>query len=304
VSIEKRKKQTDCRYASGSGDWRIIMKDFDSSLFAKLPHIALFALLLFATPVFAHSPIFMMAPEAPGKGAFDIHASYDRSKQGGNSVEEFETELTYGLTRDFAVGFSMPFGKEKKLQPNGVYATESETGNPELFTQYRFYNRDVIGAKYSAALRLSGKAPVGDTNIASTKPAYMAGLAYGMESLKWYYTMDTRYLYNVDDGGNKSGDKVFADFAVGIRPTLRGLEETDIVYFLEFNYMQEQKASAFGVATPNSGGDFFFISPEVLISPSNRLMVRGGFQIPVYQNINGVQESKDYTFRILIERRY
>lgn len=255
-------------------------------------------------PAFAHAPIFMMAPEAPGKGAFDIHTNIEHSKQGGERSTRVEQEFTFGLSRDLALGFAVPLARREYAAEGTEQASVTGIDNPKFFGQWRFWDKDVLGAKYSSALRLSGTSPIGDKNIARDKPSFLAGLAYGMESLKWYYTFDARYLLNLEDDGAKPGDRFFADAAVGLRPHLAGLEETDIVLFLEFNFLNELKARFNGGDNPDSGGNYFFISPEILISPSNRLMIRGGVQIPVYQDLNGAQEPKDFTFKITMEARF
>jgi len=267
----------------------------------------LIVLLLIAVinkPAFAHAPIFMMAPEAPGKGAFDLHTNIEHSRQGGQRRTEVEQEFTFGLSRDFSIGFGVPLSREEYTPEGDGQAAVTGIDNPNFFGQWRFWDKDVLGAKYSSALRLSGTAPIGDKKIARNQSSYLAGLAFGKESLKWYYTFDARYLRNIEDDGAKPGDRFFADAAVGLRPHLAKLEETDIVLYMEFNYMNELKSRFNGGDNPDSGGNYFFISPEVLISPSNRLMIRGGFQIPVYQDSNGVQEPKDFTFKITTEARF
>lgn len=255
-------------------------------------------------PAFSHAPVFMMAPEAPGKGAFDLHTDIEHARQGDERHTEVEQEFTYGINRDFALGFAVPLAREEHAPESGEQTSATGIDNPEIFGQWRFWDKDILGAKYSSALRLSGTAPIGDKNIARDKPSFMAGLAYGMESLKWYYTFDTRYLLHIEDDGAKPGDRFFADAAVGLRPHLGGLEETDVVLFVELNFMNELKARSNSRSNPDSGGSYLFISPEVLISPTNRLMIRSGVQIPVYQDLNGTQEPKDFTFRIVIETRY
>ncbi len=274
-------------------------------LLRKIAILITFALVaVINEPAFAHAPIFMMAPEAPGKGAFDLHTNIEHNKQGGKRRTRVEQEFTFGLSRDFSLGFAIPLERQEYTAQGAQQTSVTGVDNPKFFGQWRFWDKDVLGAKYSSALRLSATAPVGDKNIARDKSSFLAGLAYGMESLKWYYTFDARYLNNLEDNGSKPGDRFFADAAVGLRPHLAGLEETDIVLYLEFNYMNELKTRLNGGDNPDSGGDYFFISPEILISPSNRLMIRGGFLIPVYQDLNGVQQPKDSTFKITMEARF
>ena len=266
--------------------------------------IALLFTVLSGSGAIAHAPVFMMAPEVPGKSAFDLHTGITHSRQGDNRHTELEQEFTYGLTRNFAAGLSIPLAREERAQAGGEQTASTGIDNPRFFGQWKFWDKDALGAKQSAALRLAATLPVGDKIIARKKPDFMAGAAYGMESLKWYYMLDVRYLHRVEDSGDKPGDRFFADVAVGLRPRLGKLEETDTVLFLELNYMNEARAKSGGAENPDSGGTFFYISPEVLISPSNRLMIRGGVQIPIYQSLNGTREPDDFTFKLVIESRY
>ncbi|VAX15904.1 hypothetical protein MNBD_NITROSPINAE02-1281 [hydrothermal vent metagenome] len=271
---------------------------------ARLKLIFVSLLFCWSGEAFAHAPVFMMAPEAPGKGAFDLHTSLSSGGRGNTRETSADLEFTYGITRDFVVGFAVPFARRESFEEGEGERAVEGIDNPDMFLQWRFWDRDSLGAKHSSAVRLAGTAPAGVSDVARNEPTYMAGWAFGMESLKWYYTLDTRYQYNVEDDKGRPGDRFFADIAIGLRPHLGGLEDTDIVYFMELNYMNEKNSEFDGANNPDSGGEYMFISPEVLISPSNRLMIRTGAQIPVYQDINGIQGPKDITYKLVVELRY
>lgn len=258
-----------------------------------------------ALPGEAHEPLFMISPEAPGKGAFDMHTEITHERQGDEREFELEQEFTYGLTRDLAVGFTVPFVREEAITPGGQ-TTENGLGDPTLRFKWRFWDKDLPGAKYAVAAMMQSTLPIGEGNgrLGRDKPSLAAGLTHGREGLHWYYVMDARYLYHVEDGDTKPGDRLHLDVAYGLRPVLRGLEETDIVYFFELNYLHERKAEINGLGNPDSGGDFLFFSPEVLVAPTNRIMLRGGVQIPVLQSLNGRQEPKDLVLRLALEFRF
>lgn len=267
--------------------------------------IALFIWFLTPKSALAHEPIFMVSPEAPGKGAFDVHTGIQSTKRGNEREFEWEQELTYGLTRDLAVNLSVPFVREEGISSQGQNV-ENGLGNPSVKIKWRFWDKDLPGIKYSASTILQSTIPVGrgDGRLGRNKPDILAGLAHGREGLYWYYFVDTRYLYRVEDGNTKPGDKLYFDAAYGLRPVLRGLDETDIVLFFELNYLHEYRAELNGIDNPDSGGDFVFFSPEILISPTNRIMLRGGVQIPIIQSLNGTQEPKDYTLKLVAEFRF
>lgn len=269
--------------------------------------IAMLLLMGSAYPIVAeaHEPIFMISHEAPGKGAFDIHTEVTHDRQGDERELELEQEFTYGLTRDMAVRLSIPYVREELMESTGQ-KEQGGLGDPKVRLKWRFWDKDLPGAKYAVAGVLQSTLPVGDENgrLGRDKPSFLAGLAHGREGLYWYYFVDARYLYHVPDDETKPNDRIYLDVAYGLRPELRGLEETDIVYFFELNYLHERKAEVNGMNNPDSGGDFLFFSPEVLISPTNRVMLRGGVQIPILQSLNGQQEPKDFTFKGAVEIRF
>ncbi|MFQ5781148.1 MAG: hypothetical protein ACE5HN_10250 [Nitrospiria bacterium] len=256
-------------------------------------------------PSLAHEPIFMISHEAPGKGAFDIHTEVTHERQGDERELEVEEEFTYGLTRDLAIGLSVPFVREEEITPQGQDA-ENGLGDPRMRLKWRFWDKDLPGVKYAVAAVIQSTIPVGDGDgrLGRDRPSLLTGLAHGREGLHWYYFVDARYLYHIEKNNTSPGDRLYLDVAYGIRPELRGLEETDIVYFFELNYLHERKAEENGISSPDSGGDFLFFSPEILISPTNRVMLRGGVQIPILQSLNGRQEPKDFTAKGTVEFRF
>ncbi len=273
--------------------------------FKRFMFMAVFIWFLIPNLSFAHEPIFMISPEAPGKGAFDLHTSIQSVKRGNEREFELEQEFTYGLSRSLAVGLSVPFAREEEFTSQGQNV-ENGLKDPSVMFKWRFWDKDLPGVKYSAATLLQTTIPVGrgEGRLGRDKPSILAGLAHGREGLYWYYIVDFRYQYHVEDNNTKPGDGLHFDAAYGLRPVLRGLEETDIVFFFELNYLHEYKAQKSGLDDPNSGGDFVFFSPEILISPTNRIMLRGGVQIPIIQDLNGTQDPKDYTFKLVAEFRF
>ncbi len=269
--------------------------------------VTLFLLMSLAYPGMAeaHEPIFMISHEAPGKGAFDVHTEVTHERQGDERELEVDQEFTYGLTRDLAVGLSIPFVRKEDTTSAGQ-DVQNGLGDPKVRLKWRFWDKDLPGAKYAVAAVVQSTIPVGegDRRLGRDQPSILGGLAHGREGLHWYYFVDARYLYHVKDNDTKPGDRFYFDAAYGLRPVLRGLEETDIVYFFELNYLHERKAEVNGVTNHNTGGDFLFFSPEILISPTNRVMLRGGVQIPILQSLNGQQEPKDFTFKGAVEVRF
>lgn len=253
----------------------------------------------------AHEPIFMMSPEAPGKGAKDVHIATHVERSDEENALEQELDFSYGITRNFAVRWTLPFKRTEKETDRGQVTTNGFS-DPGINLKWRFWDWDRLGEKYAAAVAVRSTIPVGDSEgfHGRTRPSLLFGISQGREGLKGYYFLDARYQLNVADEGSKPGDRLFLDAAYGLRPRLARLEETDVVLFLEVNVLHEFKTEVGGVEENDSGGDFFFLSPEILIAPNNRYMFKGGVQIPMAQERNGTAPARGFTTVAELEIRF
>ena len=205
-----------------------------------------------------HEPLFMMSHEAPGKGASDVHLAIHGERTPARDETEFELEYTRGLTRNLAVKVGIPLVREEERIAD-VFKGDTGVGDPSVRIKWRFWDRDVLGAKYAVALMVHSTIPVGEgpARRGHERPSILWGLSHGRESLAWYYFVDMRYRYRVADGGTKPGDRLFLDFSPGWRPYLGGIEDTDVVLFLEFNYVHAFADRADRKQIAQSGGSFF-----------------------------------------------
>lgn len=106
------------------------------------------------------------------------------------------------------------------------------------------------------------------------------------------------------DGGTKPGDRLFLDFSPGWRPYLGGIEDTDVVLFLEFNYVHAFADRADRKQIAQSGGSFFLMAPEILLSPNNRVMIKAGLQVPLIQSVNNAELEMGTRFVLTSELRF
>lgn len=263
------------------------MKYLKKKLLMKLTKLnfnffILFYILFISKFGLAHEPLFMMSHDAPGRGAFDMHTSLEK-----NSLEdelELETEFGWGITRDIAIKFKIPVVFFSEKSKSDIKAGFSD---PVLSFKWRFWDKDSLGQKFAIAWAFKGNIPIGSNNgvrLGNNKLIFESGLSHGMESIHYYYFIDARYHYNAGNN-NKAADRLHLDISPGWRPFLAGLEDTDWVFFLESNYIHFFEGK---IENDWSTQDIVFITPDILVSPSNRLMFRLGIQFPIWKRFNKI----------------
>ena len=210
--------------------------------------------------------------------------------------------LAYGINADLTIGAEWPwaFKKNAAFQGNGV-------GDLKLFSKYRLWHNDAPGMvdAISALLKVKFDTSKSVTNIA--KPALgtgstdvTLGLTYGHESLTWYRWASMRYRRNGHSGGQKLGDKLLFDLAIGWRANMPEYLKSDMVWLLELNTEYGRRGSINGLPNANNGGTEIFLAPGFMWTIRN-FAVRAGIQIPVFSHLNGTQSKSDYRAKLELE---
>ena len=255
---------------------------------------------LLSGAVWAHDPIFGIGPHVLFKGGVEIAPELHIAEAGDNSGTETGLNITYGLTGDWAAGIEFPY-VDKEAGP----ASASGRGDVKVFTKYRFWRNDTLGAQESAAVLLKVKL---DTANGSTDPALgtgttdtILGLTYGYEGRKWYRWASLRYRLNgTNDVGLERGEKILFDLVGGIRFKPTGYLEPDTVWLLELNGEYGDRADLDGTKVANTGGTEWFVSPGIFWTKRN-FAIKAGVQIPVFSDLNGAQNESDVRANLTLE---
>ncbi len=256
--------------------------------------------LLASAPARAHDPIFGIGPHVLYKGGVEVAPQLQQHKNGNERETELSLELTYGLTGDWAAGIELPYA----WKDDGSEKADG-TGNLKLFTKYRFWRNDSLGAQESAAVLLKVKLDTGDNRssppLGSGTTDSLLGISYGYESRKWYRWASLRYRYNGEnDAGLRAGGRVFFDLVGGIRPRPTSYLEPDTVWLLELNGEYGQRSELHGIDLSDTGGSEWFLSPGIFWTKRN-FAVKAGVQVPIASNLNGNQEKSDYRIKVILE---
>jgi len=255
---------------------------------------------LLSAPAWAHDPIFGVGPHVLFKGGLEVSPDVHLAKAGDSSTTESALNLTYGITGDWAAGVELPY-----KNVDGGSTSNAGRGDIKLFTKYRFWRNDSLGAQESAALLLKVKLDTADnaTNpaIGSGATDAIVGFAYGYEGRKWYRWASVRYRLNgTNDANVQRGEKILFDLVGGIRFRPTGYLEADTVWLLELNGEYGDRADINGASVANTGGTEVFLSPGIFWTKRN-FAIKAGVQLPIISNLNGVQNKSDVRASLTFE---
>lgn len=274
---------------------RIVFKK--SNLFLAGASLAGLFVFLFGPPAFAHGPLFSPAPETIWQGGTEVTLGYRRAEAGAEREQEGFLEVEYGLTSRWEIGVELPYVSRHE---DGIGA--DSVGDLTVTTKYQFWRLDLPGAQYKAAGFLRVKAPTADSDasprLGSGSTDAIGGLAAGYESRRWYWFASGAYRLNTKgDGGLEQGDRQVLNVVGGVRPVLGEYNEPDTVLMLELNWERADRDSLNGQALAGTGGWRLFASP-VLWWTYRQAAVKAGVQIPLTNDLNGVQPSDDYRAKL------
>jgi hypothetical protein len=94
--------------------------------------------------------------------------------------------------------------------------------------------------------------------------------------------------------GNKFGFDLGTRYEAGERVAL----------MLQFNYLYKARDSGAEAEPEDSGGKFVFVSPGASWNLTKNLQLYGFVQVPIYQNVNGVQLTADYGLVLGLSSRF
>lgn len=258
------------------------------------------AACLWSVPVLAHDPIFGAGPHTLFKGGVEVAPSAHFEKAGDQNATETGVEITYGITGDWAVGIELPY-----MSVDEGSMSSSGRGDIKLFTKYRFWRNDTLGAQESASVLLKVDLDTADgaenPSLGTGTTDTIIGLTYGYEGRKWYRWVGIRYRLNgTNDAGLQRGQKVLFDLVGGMRFRPTGYLEPDTVWLLELNGEYGDRTDLNGTSISNTGGTELFISPGIFWTKRN-FAIKAGIQIPIASNLNGAQDESDVRAKITFE---
>lgn len=261
--------------------------------------------IVFNSPglLWAHEPVFSIGPETIYEGGWGIETGFEYEDSGDGETSSLHYEILYGLTKDLSITLEIP----QILRSSADNQTNSGLGDILLRGKYQLYRRDTLGAQDKLSAILGIKLPTGDDDapgrLGTGTTDFLFGLSAGHESRTWYHFATLRYLLRGRHSGFEPGDKLLYDVSIGYRPWQREYLEWDLVGLLELSGEYEFSDELKDVTDRNSGGNTIWFGPSILYSYRN-IMIKGGIQMPVYQNLKGDQNHDNFRTVFAIEYHF
>lgn len=187
-------------------------------------------------------------------------------------------------------------------------------GDVRLTGRYRFAPDELLSENGSFGLQFGAKLPTGETNVANASgdPAERSlqpgsgttdvllgafyGGALGAES-NWF--ADLNLQVPVDERSEyKPGNRVGLD--LGISHPLSGRT----ALLLQLNAQWRDRDSGANAEPEDTGGSFVHVSPGIGVELGAGTRLYGFVQLPLHQDVNGVQLTSDWSIAGGISRRF
>lgn len=196
--------------------------------------------------------------------------------------------------------------KERKTATETL--SNSGPGDLTLTLKYLFFQKDALKETTRAVFLGGIKLPTGeDDRPGLSRPLqdgsgsydYHAGFVATHVKERVGLNADLVYTLKTEAKGFEFGDTLNYDLAFGYRlipAVYRTYPAKQLNLYLELNGSYSMKNESGGVTLDDSGGHTLFLSPGIQFIPWRTFLVEASLQIPVWEDLNGVQPETDYAF--------
>lgn len=222
--------------------------------------------------------------------------------------------VVHGYTERFAGILSVPWIYRRHETLSGAERITRKTeglGDISLLGKYRLYTRDEIGATSRLSVISGVELPTGRTGDEDSHGKLprtlqtgsgaidgVLGLAFTHQTLDDEWDANLTHQWNNEANDFEFGDvlKYTAAYQKRVLPWV--LPEEGMYQQLnlvpELNGEWQQKHEDQNGTVTDSGGHTLYVSPGLQMA-SRRWVAEASIQLPVYQDLNGIQVETDYT---------
>ena len=193
--------------------------------------------------------------------------------------------------------------------------TDTGIGDVTLLAKYRFYKKDAFLKSRQFAVQFGLKLPTGDDDGRDAQGARLPQpvqlgtgavdapltLTFTEVRNRLLFSGDVGYTLRTEANDFEFGDVFNYDLAVKFRFYPAKFVDSgpfkQHFVFLELNGRASGRARAGGAKLADSGGHELFVAPGLQLFLLENVLIEGGVQIPVLQDLNGTQLGTDFNFR-------
>ena len=281
-----------------------------------------FAILVLALPRFAAAcsmcrcsdPVFSALGEGLYTyGGFQVALDWNRLDQSQGAGPELEAQIRNSMVATVSYGWQerLTFVAQvpytfNHLTADGEVQTADGLGDPAFYVYLRLWSSKFasgLGRRAWISATVGVKTPWGKNDVTSdgerldehVQPGTGAtNLSGGLSGL--YLLDENSSLYasvaytgtGRNQFGYKYGDNVQANLVYDRKLT----DWLDGVVELNFLDAKRDQIDTLGVPDPSTGGQTLYVTPRVGVSIVRGLVARAAVQIPVWENLNGIQDVK------------
>jgi hypothetical protein len=233
--------------------------------------------------------------------------------------------LGYGIFDFLSVDLNLPFIQRKHSHIHNHHGEKiyqnwnfSSIGDLILTTDFSLLHNPEI----NSSMNLLGgvKLPTGKTNVenenrekadATLQPGsgstdFIFGVSYSRDlfSIPSFYgysalPMTVSMSYKLNTKGTedfKFGNELLIHFSTGYR----FIENASFLLQVNARFQEKADIGLTDESRESTGGKWLFVSPGLKIHLLETLSVSGYFQIPVYQDLNGIQQAAPYNLQFSV----
>jgi hypothetical protein len=215
--------------------------------------------------------------------------------------------LSYSPTGTLTLIAQFPWAARRvTASGGGDSATGRGLGDPELYALVRLWAAPFssgLGRRAWVGLQLGVKTPWGANDLGHEGIRLDEHAQPGTGSTDWIAGLSAVYVLDPTSslfgsaqyrrtGSNRFGYR-YGDVALANLGYERKLGSTlDGVLQLNFRHASEDRVDASGARDPNTGGGVLYITPQLVVDLSPRLVARASAQVPAGRTLNGAQTER------------
>ncbi|HVO74591.1 MAG TPA: transporter [Ignavibacteriaceae bacterium] len=244
-----------------------------------------------------------------------------------NQITAFS--LGYGLTDFLSLNFALPFvHREHSHIHHGEEGPELEhwnftgVGDAVLTANISLFNNGnnnsllnlIAGVKLATGVT-DFKNPEGEAAEVTIQPGtgstdFLLGAAFTKNLASVPVLAGPKYSslpltllasYKINTKG--TDDYMYGnELLLHLSTSYRFIEQASLLLQVNARFLGKADPGLTGEPAENTGGKWVFISPGIKFFPMEGLSLYGYYQIPVYQNVNGIQQAAAYNLQVGIQQ--